>query len=306
MSVEELIKAAGIHEAVNDKNTGRLIINRDKVVDSNVIPGLVIDAKEIKDGVDINFILKENTIIENPVHLCFGVTDKEAIQKIIMNVDIRKNSKISLIAHCVFPNAVDVKHIMDAKVKIGKGSKYSYFERHIHNEEGGIVVIPKAYIDLEENSRFKTEFELLRGRVGTINIDYEITCGKASVMEMTTRINGRGNDYINIKESGNLVGERSRGVLTSKIAVRQNAKANIFNRMIATGDYARGHVDCKEIIQDNAVAKAIPIVEVRNPKARITHEASIGSVDSKQLQTLMSRGLSEDESVELIISGLLS
>jgi len=306
MSVEEIIKAAGIHEAVNDKNTGRLVISRDKVVDSNVIPGLVIDAKEIKDGVDINFILKENTIIENPVHLCFGVTDKKAIQKIIMNIDIRKNSKISLIAHCVFPNAVDVKHIMDAKVKIGKGSKYSYFERHIHSEEGGITVIPKAYIDLEENSRFKTEFELLRGRVGTIDIDYEITCGKASVMEMTTRINGRGNDSINVKESGNLVGERSRGVLISKIAVRQNAKASIFNRMIATGDYARGHVDCKEIIQDNAIAKAIPIVEVRNPKAHITHEASIGSVDSKQLQTLMSRGLSEDESVELIISGLLS
>ncbi|MCR4397120.1 MAG: SufD family Fe-S cluster assembly protein, partial [Candidatus Saccharicenans sp.] len=32
----------------------------------------------------------------------------------------------------------------------------------------------------------------------------------------------------------------------------------------------------------------------------------IGSVDSKQLQTLMARGLSEDEAVDLIIEGLLS
>ncbi|HPB48623.1 MAG TPA: SufD family Fe-S cluster assembly protein, partial [Exilispira sp.] len=41
------------------------------------------------------------------------------------------------------------------------------------------------------------------------------------------------------------------------------------------------------------------------PKAQVTHEAAIGSVDSKQLETLMSRGLSEDEAVDLIVSGLL-
>ncbi|MFW5857843.1 MAG: SufD family Fe-S cluster assembly protein, partial [Planctomycetota bacterium] len=69
---------------------------------------------------------------------------------------------------------------------------------------------------------------------------------------------------------------------------------------------ARGHVDCKEIVQDRAVARAVPIVEVLDPQAHVTHEAAIGSVDSKQLQTLMSRGLSEDEAVDLIIEGLLT
>jgi hypothetical protein len=65
-------------------------------------------------------------------------------------------------------------------------------------------------------------------------------------------------------------------------------------------------VDCKEIVQNEGSARAVPIVDVKHPKAHVTHEASIGSVDSKQLQTLMSRGLSEDEAVELIIQGLLS
>ena len=65
-------------------------------------------------------------------------------------------------------------------------------------------------------------------------------------------------------------------------------------------------MDCKEIVQDRAVAKAVPVVEVSHPLAHITHEAAIGSVDSKQLQTLMSRGLTEDEATDLIIEGLLS
>ena len=305
MGIEDLIKAANIHSAMQDSNTARLVINKDRIIDTNVIPGLMVDAKEIKDGVDIKITLKEDTTVENPIHLCFGVTHKKAIQKIIMNISIGQNSKVSIFAHCVFPNAVDVRHIMDAKIKVGKGAKYSYLEKHIHSEEGGITVIPRARITLEEDARLKTEFELIRGRVGTIDIDYETTCGRYSVMEMTARVSGKGNDVIKIKESGNLVGERARGVLASRIALRQNARAEVYNKLVATADYARGHVDCKEIIQDNAVASAIPIVEVRNPKARVTHEASIGSVDSKQLQTLMSRGLSENEAVELIIAGLL-
>ena len=48
----------------------------------------------------------------------------------------------------------------------------------------------------------------------------------------------------------------------------------------------------------------MPVVEVNHPLAHITHEAAIGSVDSKQLQTLMSRGLDEDEATDLIIEGL--
>lgn len=90
------------------------------------------------------------------------------------------------------------------------------------------------------------------------------------------------------------------------VAVGVAAKAEIFNKLIATGSHSRGHVDCKEIVQDSASASAIPIVEVRNHTAHITHEASIGSVDTKQLETLLSRGLSEEEAIDLIIQGLLS
>ena len=80
----------------------------------------------------------------------------------------------------------------------------------------------------------------------------------------------------------------------------------MYNTLTASAPYARGHVDCKEIVQDNAVANAIPIVEVNHPKAHVTHEAAIGSVDTKQLETLMARGLSEEEASELIIEGMLS
>lgn len=306
MEEDILYEAANLKDIIHDPSVARLVINKDKVVASNLVEGIEVFPEEIKDGVKVKLIVKEGAILKKPVHLCFGVTSEIAIQNIIINADIKKNASVSLVAHCIFPVAKDVLHKMDAKIHVGENAHYSYFERHIHSAGGGVKVIPKTRVILEKGARFKTEFELIKGRVGFIDIDIETICAADSIMEMTARINGTDEDVIIIKETGFLEGENSKGVLTSRVALRNNAKAEIFNKLIATGAYCRGHVDCKEIVQDNASASATPIVEVKNSTAHVTHEASIGSVDSKQLETLLSRGLAEDAAVELIIQGLLS
>jgi Fe-S cluster assembly scaffold protein SufB len=290
---------------LQDPDVAHLTIDYNEVLSSRLVPGLIMDVKELEDGIKADITVEEGTVIEKDVHLCFGVIAKTGVQRIVMNVAVQKNAKMKVLAHCIFPNAVDLKHIMDANITIDDGAEYSYFERHIHGPAGGIEVYPKAVVTLGKKARFKTEFELVKGRVGLIDIDYETNCGEESVLEMTARINGSGDDIIKIRETGHLTGEHARGALTTKIAVRDTARAEVYNKMTATAAYARGHVDCKEIVQDKGTATAIPIVEVNHPKAHITHEAAIGSVDSKQLQTLMSRGLTEDEAVELIIEGLL-
>ncbi|MFW6065445.1 MAG: SufD family Fe-S cluster assembly protein, partial [Planctomycetota bacterium] len=91
-----------------------------------------------------------------------------------------------------------------------------------------------------------------------------------------------------------------------RVAVREQARAEIYNKLTASAPQARGHVDCREVVLDDAFASAVPIVEVNNPKAHVTHEAALGSVDRKQLETLMARGLDEDEASDTIIAGLLS
>ena len=301
-----LYKTAHIDKALDDPNVAHLTISHDKVISSQSLPGLNVIPKEIKDGVDIKIVLEEGVVIKNPVHMCFGMLKQEGVQRIILDIDIKPRASIFVIAHCIFPDAVKVQHLMNGKIKVGEHASYTYLEKHIHADSGGVEVVPKARVMLSDYARFKTDFELLQGRVGKIEIDYETICLAHSVMEMTAKINGSGDDVIKINESALLEGEGARGVLTSRVALRQNARAEVFNKIIATAPFTRGHVDCKEIVQDKAIASATPIVEVRDPKAHVTHEAAIGSVDSKQLQTLMSRGLSEEEAVALIIQGLLS
>lgn len=305
--IKEILGSIRMHSStMMSPDVAHLMIDQNRVLSSHTLPGLEVDVKELDDGIDAKIVVREGSLIEKPVHMCFGVLPRKGVQRIVLDVRIEKNAKVSILAHCTFPNAMDVQHLMNARISVGAGAEYAYFERHVHGEQGGVKVYPKAVVEVGPKARFRTEFELLRGRVGLIDIDYETTCRAYGVMEMMARINGTGTDLIKIKEVGHLIEEGARGALTSKIAVRDEARAEVYNKLTASAPHARGHVDCKEIVQDSAVAKAIPIVEVNHPKAHVTHEAAIGSVDTKQLETLMARGLSEDEASELIIEGMLS
>jgi Fe-S cluster assembly scaffold protein SufB len=64
-------------------------------------------------------------------------------------------------------------------------------------------------------------------------------------------------------------------------------------------------MDCAEIVRGAAVAENVPTVIVRNDQAHVTHEAAIGTVNKKELETLMARGLDEDTAVDVIIREML-
>ncbi len=303
--VEEILQSIDLHKSIT-REAPHVVINANRVLSSRVVEGLEIEPEELPDGVKARLRVRRGVKIKQPVHLCFGMLPERGIQKILLDVEIEDEAEVSFMAHCTFPNAVDIQHLMEAEIRVGRGASYRYFERHWHSDQGIVRVVPVARIKLAEKARFSTEFELLKGRVGVIEIDYHTDCEAGSSAEMKARIFGRQDDIIKIKESASLEGEGSRAVLTTHIAVRDEARAEIYNELIARAPYSRGHVDCKEIIQGKGVARAVPVVEVHHPKAHVTHEAAIGSVDSKQLQTLMARGLSEDEAIDLIIEGLLS
>ena len=306
MKIEELYKAAQVEEAISDPEVAHLIINKDEVAGENEIPGVKVSPEPIEDGVYVKMVISDGAVIEKPVHMCFGVTGSEGLQNIKMDIEVGENAEIGVLAHCIFPEALDVRHVMDANISVGENAKYSYLEKHIHSKEGGILVDSNAEVVLEKGANFRTDFELIEGRVGELNVDYSTVAREESTLEMTAKVDGREDDKINIEEKAKLIGRGARGVLTTRVAARGNTEARVYNELLANAPESRGHVDCKEIIQDEGSAKAVPIVEVNHPKAHVTHEAAIGSVDDKQLQTLLARGLSEEQAVDLIIKGLLS
>jgi len=300
----ELLASINQHKFAPD--VAHVEIHGNQVLSRHLVEGLIVESESIEDGVKVHIRVKKGATLKNPVNFCFGLIPENGVQRIIIDTVIEEGAHAKFIANCTFPNAVNIQHLMNATITVEKSASLSYFERHVHGPNGGVTIVPVTKVFVAEDARFSTEFELVKGAAGVIELDYGAEVGKNATVDMMTRVFGREEDRIHIKEAAHLSGEGATGVLTSHIALKNRASANIENELVADAPYARGHVDCKEIVQDDARARAIPLVQVNNHLAHVTHEAAIGSVDSKQLETLLSRGLTEDEATELIIQGLLS
>jgi Fe-S cluster assembly protein SufB len=72
----------------------------------------------------------------------------------------------------------------------------------------------------------------------------------------------------------------------------------------ATG--AKSHVECDALILDeNSVSKTLPYMEVAERDAQIGHEATVSKIADEQLFYLMSRGLSEEQAMGMIVNGFI-
>lgn len=298
-------QAGGDPQALKQPDVATLVVSGNQVLASHEIPGLHFTASPLANGVQARLEVDPGVKIERPVHLCFGVIPAEGLQEIIAAYEIGAGAEVHCLAHCSFPNALKVEHRMQGRMHIGAGASLTYTEEHFHGPHGGVEVRPHVAVEIEEGGRFLTTFGLTRGRVGLLDLDYEVDAGAGAVVEMVTKAYGTATDDITVHETVRLNGDGARGLTKTRVAVRDQASSQVFTVMEGNAAGARGHMDCTEIVRDRAEARNTPIVVVRDDQAQVTHEAAIGTVNRKELESLLARGLDENEAVDLIIRGMI-
>ena len=107
---------------------------------------------------------------------------------------------------------------------------------------------------------------------------------------------------------------------TKMIHIGKNTRSTIVSKGIAAGhgqqSYrglvrvlpgaagARNHTQCDSLlIGSNCGAHTFPYTEVRNPSAKLEHEATTSKIGEDQLFYLRSRGVSEEDAVSMIVNG---
>jgi len=277
-----------------------------QLVSLKSLPGVRVEADASDKGIVARLVIAEGVKVEQPVHLCFGLFQQFELQNVQLSLTLEPEAEATLWSHCLFSTPLAARHVMQGELRLMEGALLRYQEGHYHGTSGDIEVTPHARVVLEKGARLLADFNLIQGRVGRLDIDYAVEVGEAAIAELTSRVYGFGSDSIRIRESMDLNGVGARGLLKTRVAVRDQARAEVMNIMEGNAANARGHVDCMEIVRDEAVASAVPQVQVYHPQAKVTHEAAIGSVDSKQLETLMAHGLTPEEAVDLIVRGMLT
>jgi Fe-S cluster assembly scaffold protein SufB len=298
-------QAGGDSSSLKMSNAAILVISANRVLAANEIPGVSFNAEELPNGVRANIKVEPGKQIEKPVHLCFGMLPAEGEQRIIADYEIGAGAKVEFLAHCTFPNAIKLKHIMDANIHVGENASLVYRESHFHGKYGGIEVLPKAKVYVDKGGSFITSFNLVQGRVGKLVFDYDVEVEKNGTAELTTKAYGLSDDQLQVKESLHLNGEGARGLTKTRIAVRDNAVSEVLTTAEGNAAFTIGHMDCTEVVRGRATASNVPKVIVKDDRARVTHEAAIGTVNHRELETLMARGLDEEAAVDIIIRGML-
>ena len=102
------------------------------------------------------------------------------------------------------------------------------------------------------------------------------------------------------------IGRDTRSTIVSK-GIAAGHGSNAYRglvKVLATAEGARNHTQCDSLLMSpTSAAHTFPYIEVRNPGAIVEHEATTSRIGEDQLFYLQSRGLDEEEAVNLIVNG---
>jgi len=102
------------------------------------------------------------------------------------------------------------------------------------------------------------------------------------------------------------LGKNTRSKIISKgisAGHAQNAYRGLV-RITPRADNARNYTQCDSmLIGKNCGAHTFPYIEVRNPSAKVEHEASTSRIGEDQLFYCLQRGISEEDAVSMIVDG---
>ncbi len=302
-------KACGMsHLATLDQEKkGHFYVEKNKVLSSLAPEGVVMQAQETNQGIRARVVIQKGIRLKEPLFFCFGLSGQQEKQEVIPEITLEEGAHAEIWAHCSFPNASKSSHLMEGLFKIKKNASFVYKEAHYHGEVSGMTTVPKLRVEIGENAIFKSDFNLSKGTVGKVDIEVEAHLAAGAKSEITTKVFGKNQkDLINILDKVYLEGADSRSLIKMRAAARDGGQVVMQGETYASASGATGHVDCQEIvIGQNSRARAVPIVEVTHEEAQITHEALVGKVNQKELEALMTRGLSEEEATELLISAMM-
>jgi Fe-S cluster assembly protein SufB len=102
------------------------------------------------------------------------------------------------------------------------------------------------------------------------------------------------------------IGRNTRSTIVSKgisAGHAQNAYRGLV-KILPSAEGARNYTQCDSLLMGGeCAAHTFPYVEVRNPSATVEHEATTSKIGEDQLFYCLSRGLSEEDAVNMIVSG---
>lgn len=199
------------------------------------------------------------------------------------------------------------------KISLSKETKISYLELEIETKKnstlslimsGGSQNIKIADIKttINENSQFK-KAEITKGSKVTINFSETILKGERSKADIRLIIIGKEKEASLIKEKISHNSGKTESSILQKAVMSDSSRSIIINNLEIkenTKDTKAKEKTDAIIVGDSARIDAFPSLDINNNLTETSHGVSISPIDKKKINYLMSKGISEQESKQMI------
>lgn len=239
-----------------------------------------------------------------PVQACLYL-DKEGLQQNIHNIIVaEEDSELHIITGCTTgPHLKTGLHVGISEFFVKKNAKISF--TMIHNWAEEMLVRPRSVALVDEGGLFLNNYVSMKPVKSIQMYPTSYLTGANAIARFYSIVVGT---------------PGSEHDLGGRIHLSQpGTKAEIISRVISNGGTiisrghligevpgAKAHLECRGLLLNGGVIRAIPELEGRVDGVEMSHEAAVGKIAQEELYYLMSRGLTEEEATSTIVRGFLS
>lgn len=244
--------------------------------------------------------------LEKPLQSYFRINSEQMGQFERTLIIVEEGASIHYVEGCTAPiYSKDSLHAAIVEIHVKKGGSCRYTT--IQNWSTNILnlVTKRALVDA------KAHMEWIDGNIGSqVNMKYP-SCVLMGDGAKGTTISIAFAGKNQIQDAGakmiHLAPNTSSTIISKSIS-RGGGAVNYRGlvRMGKNAENARSKIECDTIILDElSTSDTLPTNIVQNKTARIEHEATVSRVSEDQLFYLMSRGLTKQQALEMIVMGFI-
>jgi len=240
--------------------------------------------------------------INFPLTTCITIASPKTAQDLTNLLVIEKNIKAEANVVCsAAKENLCATHRAQGRLILKKGASLVY--NHLHQWGKEDFVNPDYEFILEENSRLNYNYRNIASPKD-LRLKTTVIGQKNSSCNINLVARGLGSK-IAIEDTVFLKGVGARGIVKLRLVGGKDSQIKAVSKIVAEKE-SLGHLDCQGLlISEKAEISLTPQLIVQDKKAQITHEASVGRIAEESLNYLRSRGLTEDEAIDLIVAGFL-
>lgn len=241
-----------------------------------------------------------------PLQSCLMITKKGSEQRVHNIIIAEEGSKANIITGCTQHSTGEASsHLGVSEVYVKKGATLN--STMIHNWTEQTVVRPRSATLIEKNGTFISNYICLTPVKDVQMYPVAVCEGPDSRVFLNSILYGHKNSSLDVGSKAILNGKGSKAELVTRAIARKGAKIFSRGKMEGNNSDCKGHLECRGLILDEeSYLEAIPELLATKRGAEMTHEAAVGKISEKEILYLMTRKLSRDDAVSLIIRGFMN